>query len=855
MTESRTCAIRFASLALSALLAVGCLNNSFASEKQGLTEPVVGQQLSEVIDSIRQLGYPIVYTSQLVTSSMLVQSEPTGREPIELVNEILRPYGLKLNLADGIYFVVRNQSAKQDEIPGSILLIIQDQGSESFTSPVNIRGSPLLPEAEILGQGVFQYNGLAAGQYTLDIEAPGYQSQTKSIEVNSMDVAVLSIQLEIEVTVLEELKVSTSRYTLAANSRFFIDQRAIENLPDIGDDPIRSAHRLPGVAAGGWSAQSYFRGGEKNETAIYLNGLKLLDPFHVRDYQNVFSSIDARSISGVEAYTGGFPVGYGDRMSGVLVLESQQSAKPRQTELGLSVFNTSILTSGHTANNKVNWLLSARNSNLKYVLDKDVGEPSYNDIFVSAGINFSDRFRMTVNALRAEDAILVVTESAIEEREQATSDTLNRSFWLSLENDWTLDLSSTTVLATSKFKNDRDAIVLDPEQLVGQVMDDRDIKFTELKQDWTWTASERHLWQFGFEIRDQKASYRYISAAEYFGFYLALPGVPESIERDVTANYAGQSYSVYLSDRFAMNANSMIEFGLRWDKQTYLGPIDDDQISPRISVFYNATPKTDLRLSWGSYYQSQGIHELQVEDGVETFFPAQRADHLIAGVHYKLGRSLRLRTEVYQKDYKDLRPRFENLQDSLALVPELEPDRVPIAPDSGRSRGIELTLENTENDELDWWLSYTWSRVTDSIDGRDQKRNWDQQHALQTGIAWHMAPWEIGLAANIHTGWPTTTLYLVEGADEDDEYTLVYGSRNTENFKTFASLDFRVSREWNLKNSRISAFFEISNALNRKNECCIDYDIEDEDADEIILEESIDYWLPVLPAIGILWEF
>jgi outer membrane receptor protein involved in Fe transport len=511
-------------------------------------------------------------------------------------------------------------------------------------------------------------------------------------------------------------------------------------------------------------------------------------------------------------------------------------------------------------------LLSARNSNLKYILDKDLGEPSYNDIFLSTGFNLSPDTRLTFNALRADDEVLIVTESAPEEREQSTSDTLNRSLWLTLENQWTPDLASITVLSSNKLTNDRDAIVLDPEQLVGMVMDDRDIDIFEFKQDWAWQANLRHFIQFGFEVRSQKANYRYISEAEYFGFYLAYPGVPESIERDIAAKPDGNSYALYLSDRIDINDSLKIELGIRWDKQTYLGPEDDDQFSPRASLFYNAGPRTDLRFTVGRYHQSQGIHELQVEDGVDYFYPAQKADHIIAGIHYKPGEKLRLRAEIYQKKYSDLRPRFENLQDSLALIPELEPDRARIAPDSARARGIELTLENQGNGELDWWASYTLSRVTDSIDGRNEKRNWEQKHALQAGIAWHKGPWEIGLAANIHSGWPTTSLSLVQEAQEallqnDDEdgdeadYMLEFGPRNAENFSTFASIDFRVSRQWELGNSRITAFFELSNAFNRKNQCCIDYDIEDEDAEPLELEESIDYWLPILPAIGVLWEF
>jgi outer membrane receptor protein involved in Fe transport len=210
---------------------------------------------------------------------------------------------------------------------------------------------------------------------------------------------------------------------------------------------------------------------------------------------------------------------------------------------------------------------------------------------------------------------------------------------------------------------------------------------------------------------------------------------------------------LYVSDRFQLTARTRAELGLRWDKQTYLGPVDDDQFSPRASLFHEIGDRTELRLSWGRYHQSQGIQELQVEDGVARFFPAQRSDHLIAGIQYRFPNRYRIRAEAYLKEYDDLRPRFENLQDSLALIPELEPDRARIAPDSGKSRGFELTVESHGNDEFDWWASYSLSRVTDSIEGRNEKRN--SRNATGTS-ATPFRPVRPGTVVPGKSAWPST---------------------------------------------------------------------------------------------------
>ena len=53
----------------------------------------------------------------------------------------------------------------------------------------------------------------------------------------------------------------------------------------------------------------------------------------------------------------------------------------------------------------------------------------------------------------------------------------------------------------------------------------------------------------------------------------------------------------------------------------------------------------------------------------------------------------------------------------------------------------------------------------------------------------------------------------------------------------------------------IMVFFEVSNLMNRDNICCFDYDLETDENDEEFLDYSPDYWLPLLPAVGFLWEF
>ena len=182
--------------------------------------------------------------------------------------------------------------------------------------------------------------------------------------------------------------------------------------------------------------------------------------------------------------------------------------------------------------------------------------------------------------------------------------------------------------------------------------------------------------------------------------------------------------------------------------------------------------------------------------------------------------------------------------------------RIPCVPDSAKSAGLEISVDQSIGN-WDWWASYTVAKATDRIGGVREARSWDQRHAFQGGLTWTDERWTASVAASVHSGWPATSLALEQnGIDPSGEpiYVAIPGPRNVLHYNTFASIDFRLSRKFDLKRGHLTAFIEVTNVLNRDNECCLDWDVTDENGTPE-LEVSNDYWLPLLPAIGVLWEF
>lgn len=297
-----------------------------------------------------------------------------------------------------------------------------------------------------------------------------------------------------------------------------------------------------------------------------------------------------------------------------------------------------------------------------------------------------------------------------------------------------------------------------------------------------------------------------------------------------------------------MTARITADLGLRWDRQT-LDPSGSDPWSPRVGVRYHVGAHTDLRASWAQAFQSQNIDELQVSDGATGFFRPQPTDHFVVGLEHQYDNGVALLAELYDKRIAHPRPRYENLLNTLTLLPELKPDRVLVAPVRARARGLEVFLQRKDAGPLSWWLGYSWSSINDEIGGADVARSWDQTHALSAGLNWTPNKWNLSLAFIYRSGWPTTRVALAASGATP---VAVAGPRNAERLHSFASADLRVARRIDLDHSSLSMFIEVSNFLGRANQCRTAYEIDDQTQ---ALELAPRNYLPLIPSLGVLWQF
>lgn len=615
----------------------------------------------------------------------------------------------------------------------------------------------------------------------------------------------------------------------------------LRGVPNPSDDVPRALQHFPGVTGTEASASVNIRGGNADETIIAIDGLELSEPFHLKDFFNIFSTLDSSAIGRADLMTGAFPAEWGDRMGGVIDMSLLAPADSSSGSLSVGTLSGSVSSSGSTANRETTWLVSGRGWYPDVVLnaDKDRTELINTDCYDVLGKvehRFTARTTASVTFLGAYDNLGYRNQN-VDEIDQSEAEERSAHVWLTVETKLSDTSSLRTILAVGRLWRDRVGSISGSGVL--QIDDSRGFNFVELKQDWRASSIGKQQWRFGFDAKTADARYDYTRAA----------GSAPQVDTHIRPHE--QSAAIYASDQIPIGPSAVAELGLRWDHQSLRG---DSQLSPRINLLWNVTANSDLRLGWGRFYQSQRLNELQVEDGVTQFAAPELAEHRTAGFEQRFDGGLALRIEAFDKPMSSVRPHFENALNAIDVFPEAQDDRVKVAPSRSRASGAELRLARNAGERAAWWISYARSRAADTIDGRSVPRSWDQPNAASGGMTVQLPnDWSAGFAAAYHTGWPTTPTIAVRTANGLD---VVLGPRNSERLPSFFRLDGRISKSFRTRRGALSLSLDVLNLTNHDNVCCVSDSVpyvRDDGALGVMREDRS--LLPIFPSLSARWRF
>jgi hypothetical protein len=721
-------------------------------------------------------------------------------------------------------------------------------------------------------EGNFTLRAVPEGSYRVIVAAPGFAVGEVAIQVSpDSPSAEILIRLSAAEATLDSIDVVGS-YSIGRDAparASSLDAEELRELPHFGDDIVRAVTVLPGVTSNDASAEFNVRGGLTREVRYEIDGLEIFEPYHLKDYQGIFSIIDPEMLGGVDLFTGGFPVEYGDRSTAVLDLETF-TPDDRAHELGISLLSAEGSTSGRWDGGS--YFASARRGWLDIVLEI-VGDeeeeneirrgsgPTYWDVLSKVGFDLGPRQDVTVQALLSSDSndeFEREREDGGFEEESTDSSYGNSYLWgrhiALLGTSGVLE----SMLSVGQVDRDRRTTEDSPSRNF-EIRDVRDLDVLQARQDLSWQLGGEHLVKAGWEGRRYEAEYDYFNELALIDVVASELGVRPITRFD--GGFESDHLGLYLADRWEVTPRFVIEAGARWDRHSLT---DEDHVSPRINGVVDLGAGWRGRFAWGRFYQSQRPNELQVEDGETRFFGAERAEHRILGLERTFrsrAASWELRLEAYQRSIEDPRPRYENVFQTFVLNPETANDRFLVAPESAEARGAELFLNAQGGGPFDWWINYAWSEATDSIDGRDVLRATDQTHAANLGVSWRPTPrWSFYAVGIYHTGWPTTPVSatLATGTDGEPIAVPVIGDLRSVRLDDYHRLDVRASRRFVFRGGVWELYIDVQNLYNRRNDAGFEVDGNNflvDDQGNAVYRPTPEEWLGVLPSFGVSWTF
>ncbi len=742
-------------------------------------------------------------------------------------------------------------------VTGSVL---DAEGSPLAGAEVLLRGAGTSVITD--EQGQFTLDGVSPGSHIVEARLSGFTVAEEPVEVVEGQVAEVTLQL-FPVDALGDIEVVTS-YSLGgpAASGVALNNEQIARMPHFGDDLYRVIGVLPGVTSNGASSQFNIRGGLARESLVELDRQELFEPFHLKEFDGVFSIVDPKAVGGMDLLPGGFPAEYGDRSAGVVDMKTRRPTTS-QIDLGLSLTSAWAGGSGKFGDGQGDWLVSGRRGYLDLVLglvdeeDEEEGEfkPRYWDLFGRTSYRFNDRNSLTFRLLAADDSFFS-DEVEDGEREEIDSGYGNTFGWLNHQ----LLLGSSTVLDTtlSAGRVDRDrGIASEGTGDVGAIRDVRTMDLFTVRQDGAREIGDAHLLSFGLLARAFDSDYDYANAVELAA---SIPDPrfppPQQVTRydDVVSS---EQYGVYASDRIRLTGRLTAELGGRWDRETLT---DSDQISPRVNLMADLGSAGRLRFGWGHFYQSHRPNELDVPDGDFRFFPPEKSVHWTLGWERSFGTGWTARLDAYRRETGNPRPRYENLFDPLSPLPEVRNDRVLLTPEESLAQGVELFARYGGARRWEVWGYYAWSETEDLLDGVWTPRSFDQTHAVT--LAANLRPgekWNLNLLWIWHTGWPSTAVSGVAVPRPDGGFDLVpvVGPFYQERVADYHRLDLRLSRDFKLSRGTMTLFIDVQNAYDQNNEAGFDLGSDSlylRPDGSVAFEPEFETWLGILPSFGVGWK-
>jgi len=518
--------------------------------------------------------------------------------------------------------------------------------------------------------GNFSFATEATGAQVLKITFLTYESFSETIEVSNFKNR--TIRMKESMNSLDAVVINAGTLEAGDKARVSV-LKPLDIVTTAGSagDIIAALQTLPGTQTVGESGRLYVRGGDADETQTFVDGLRVAQPYGAST-----NNVPTRGrfspflFSGISFSTGGYSAEYGEALSSVLLLNTQDEATQDQTDI-------SLMTVGLGLSNTQKWKKSSLTLNTAYVdlAPYQLAVPQavdWNRPYQSLSGEAVYRYQFESGLLKIYGAFdaarFDLNQEDINTTEKNRINLRNNNFYLNtsykgvLANNWDFIAGLSYGYGQNK---------------IGLNLDDVENAehASHLKIKLSNKISDRIKLSFGADYFMTKFDEDY----------------RENLGSTFTSGYDANIVAAYSEIDIFFSKKLAAKVGFRASNNDLL---QESNFSPRASLAYKTGKFSQFSFAYGDFVQAPRADYLKYTDKLET----ENTAHYILNYQYnRQGKTFR--AEAYYKNYNNLvkfdteTAQFNSLYDNSG---------------SGYAKGVDLFWrDNKSIKNMEYWFSYS----------------------------------------------------------------------------------------------------------------------------------------------------
>jgi CarboxypepD_reg-like domain/TonB-dependent Receptor Plug Domain len=612
-------------------------------------------------------------------------------------------------------------------------------------------------------KGNFSFATDAKGNQILVVSYLAFETLKSPIDVANCKGK--TFKLKESVNTLDAVVVTAGTFSAGEKSRVSV-LKPLDIVTTAGSagNIIAALQTLPGTQTVGEDGRLFVRGGEADETQTFVDGIRVAQPYGAST-----NNLPTRGrfspflFSGISFSTGGYSAEYGEALSSVLLLNTQDEADQNKTDI-------SFMTVGLGFSNTQKWKKSSLSVNTAYIdlAPYQVAIPQnvdWNRPYQSLSgetvyrYNFNNGIFKMYAAFDA--ARFDLNQEDINQPEKVRVNLRNNNFYLN--TSYKGNFSGNWQLFTGlSYGYGQNKINIDANQINNAE------HASHMKLKLTKKLSDRVKLNFG---------------TDYF-----ITKFDEEYNTTFSSGYDADIAAIYTEADIFFSKNFATKVGVRASNNNY---IQESSISPRASVAYKVSKNSQFSFAYGNFEQAPKQDYLKYSDNFKT----EKAAHYILNYQY-VKKNRTLRTEVYLKEYSDL-VKYDTI--TVQNKPKFNNNG------TGFAKGLDVFWRDGNSIEnLEYWISYSY------IDTERNYKNYSAEvtpsfvskHSLSLVTKYWISDWksQVGFTHQFNSGRPY---------NNPNESAFMNGKT-----KTYNSLSFNWA--YLLSQQKI-LYFSVSNILGTQN--------------------------------------